>query len=214
MREDCELDECDYEVLPNPIDTDLFAYTRKAPEDRFSILSIRPYDSPTYANDMAVSAVLQLAKHPSFERVRFTFIGDGPLFERTLAPLEGLANVNIQRRFLSQAEIAREHRRHGIFLVPTRLDTHGVSRDEAMASGLVPVTNALNVVREFVDEDSAALAPPDDAAALANEISRMFDDPSLFLGRSAAAAERVRRQRGHEVVIPAELSLLSSAVYG
>jgi glycosyltransferase involved in cell wall biosynthesis len=213
LREDCDLDDRVCEVLPNPIDTSLFGYTPKEAEDRLSILSIRPYDSPTYANDLAVAAVRHLSTRSDFQRLCFTFIGDGPLFEQTLAPLMAYANVKIRRGFLTQEEIAREHARHGIFLVPTRLDTHGVSRDEAMASGLVPVTNALPVIREFVDEDSAGMALPEDAAGLADEISRMVDDPALFLRRSAAAAERVRRERGHEVVIPAELALLSEAVH-
>lgn len=214
MRETCPLRSDDYAVLPNPIDTHLFAYRPKSAPDRFRILSIRPYDSPTYANDLAVSAVLSLASSTDFERLRFTFIGDGPMFEETLAPIAGLANVAIRRGFLSQSEIAREHMRHGIFLVPTRLDTHGVSRDEAMASGLVAVTNVLPVVEEFVDDDCAALAAPDDGAALAGEVSRMIEEPELFLHRSAAAAERVRRERGHQIVIPRELGLLSCAVHG
>jgi glycosyltransferase involved in cell wall biosynthesis len=211
MRADCgdALRSGDYEVIPNPIDTSLFGYDPKCIEDRLSILSIRPYDSSTYANDLSVAAVVHLSQRPDFGRLRFTFIGNGPLFEQTLAPIAGLANVEIRRGFLPQSEIAREHRHHGVFLVPTRLDTHGVSRDEAMASGLVPATNALPVVREFVDSDCAALAPPEDALTLADEISRMIDEPALFLRRSRAAAERVRKERGHERVIPAELELLA-----
>jgi glycosyltransferase involved in cell wall biosynthesis len=199
-----------FSIIPNPIDADLFAYSVKGPEHRFSILSIRPYDSSTYANDLAVSAVLHLSKRPDFDRLSFTFIGDGPLFEQTLEPISRLPNVAIRRGFLTQAEIAHEHSRHGIFLVPTRLDTHGVSRDEAMASGLVPVTSALPVVLEFVDENCAGVAGPEDSYGLAQEIARMVDDPALFLRRSKAAADRILRDRSHQKIIPAELALLSS----
>jgi glycosyltransferase involved in cell wall biosynthesis len=201
-------------VIPNPIDTDLFAYRRKVPEDRFSVLSIRPFDSPTYANDLSVDAIRILSGREGFERMRFTIIGDGPLFDETLAPLRGLANVAIQRRFLDQRQIAREHATHGMFLVPTRLDTHGVSRDEAMASGLVPVTNAVSAVPEFVDDSCAALAPPDDAEGLADALWTMVEQPQLFLARSVAAAARVRLQSGHDRVIPAELALLRDAANG
>jgi glycosyltransferase involved in cell wall biosynthesis len=149
---------------------------------------------------------------PAFERLRFTFIGDGPLFEQTLAPISNLPNVRIRREFLTQANITGEHKRHGVFLVPTRLDTQGVSRDEAMSSGLVPVTNAIPVVREFVDQETAGLAAPDDSLGLADEIWRMVEDPDLYLRRSAAAAERVRRERGHGKIIPMELTLLAEAL--
>lgn len=193
-------------VLHNPIDTDLFAGPPKDPAQRFNILSIRPYDSPSYGNDLAVAVVRELADHPRFADMRFTFIGDGPLFDETLEPLRGLANVTIQRRFLRQEEIAALHRDNGIFLVPTRLDTQGVSRDEAMSSGLVPVTNRVFAVPEFVDESCAGLAEADDAAGLAREIAAMIDDPALFLARSKAAAARVRRQSAHGIIIPQELA--------
>lgn len=193
-------------VLHNPIDTDLFAYRAKDATQRLNVLSIRPYDSPTYGNDMAVAAVLALASHSAFPAMRFNFIGDGPLFDETLAPLRGLANVTIDRRFVRQEEIAALHRENGVFLVPTRLDTQGVSRDEAMASGLVPVTNSVFAVPEFVDERCAGLASADDAEGLAREIAAMVDDPALFLARSAAAAARVRRQSAHGIVIPQELA--------
>jgi glycosyltransferase involved in cell wall biosynthesis len=81
-----------------------------------------------------------------------------------------------------------------------------------MSSGLVPVTNAISVVREFVDQETAGLATPDDSLGLADEIWRMVEDPDLYLRRSAAAAERVRRERGHGKIIPMELTLLAEAL--
>lgn len=212
-REDLDgrLRDGDYAVIPNPIDTDLFEYCPKSPDDRFRLLMIRPFDSPTYANDLAVSAIASLALSDGFDRLQCTIIGDGPLFEQTLAPLPRLPNIRVERRFLTQDEIAAMHREHGIFLVPTRLDTQGVSRDEAMASGLVPVTNAIPVVAEFVDESCAGLAPPDDSEGLDRAIREMIDSPELFLARSAAAAARVRRHRGHCRIIPTELGLLGEA---
>ncbi len=210
MREDSE--PHDYAILPNPIDTDLFHYAPKTAKCRLSILSIRPFDSASYANDLSVRAVLRLSERGAFDKLHFTFIGDGPLFDPTLAPIAHFHNVEIHRRFLTQSQIACEHRRHGIFLVPTRLDTQGVSRDEAMASGLVPVTNRLPVVDEFVDERCAGLARPEDADDLADQISLMIANPALFLRRSAAAAERIRQTSSHERVIPSELSLLAQGI--
>lgn len=215
-REDMgdRLDAARPAAIPNPIDTDLFRYRRKAPEDRLKVLVIRPFDSRTYGNDLAVSAILRLCRTPVFERLRFTIFGDGPLFSDTLATLPQAANIAVHRHFLTQPQIVEQHATHGIFLVPTRLDTQGVSRDEAMSSGLVPVTNRAGAVPEFVDGSCAALVPADDAEAIADAIAEMAADPELFLARSAQAAARVRRQSGHEVVIPAELALLAGATNG
>ena len=201
-------------VIHNPIDTDLFAYRKKDAKDRLRIFMLRPFDSWTYGNDLAVSAILRLRERAEFNRLRFTICGRGPMFDEVTAPLRGVANVEVRPTFLSQQEIAAEHGRHGIFLVPTRLDTQGVSRDEAMASGLVPVTNAVSAVPEFVDENCAGLASADDAVGLADAIWTMVERPELFLARSVQAAERVRKQSGHEVIIPRELELLQEAAGG
>jgi glycosyltransferase involved in cell wall biosynthesis len=118
--------------------------------------------------------------------------------------------VTIDKRFLRQDEIAALHARHGVFLVPTRLDTQGVSRDEAMSSGLVPVTNGVFAVPEFVDGSCAVVAGADDAAALAAGIAAMIDDPALFLARCKAAALRVRAQSGQSLIIPRELAWMEA----
>lgn len=201
-------------VIHNPIDTDLFAYRPRRVEDRLHILMLRPFDSRTYGNDLAVSAILHLRERDGFDRLRFTILGRGPMFDETVRPLRNLANVDLREGFLSQREIAEEHGRHGMFLVPTRLDTQGVSRDEAMSSGLVPVTNAVSAVPEFVDEGCAGLAAPDDAAGLADAIWTMVNDPQLYLARSNQAAARVRAQSGHRLIIPRELALLQDAAHG
>lgn len=201
-------------VIPNPIDTDLFRYMQKVAADRFAVLMIRPFDSDLYGNDLAVAAIADLSRRPHFDRFRFTIVGDGPHYHRTVAPLRGLRNIRFEQRFLTQPEIARFHAGHGIFLVPTRMDTQGVSRDEAMSSGLVPVTNAVHAVPEFADTASAVLAPAEDAGALTDGMTAMADDPRLFLRRSAAAAARVRAQSGKDIVMPLELAHLAAAASG
>lgn len=201
-------------VIPNPIDTDLFFYQPRPAAQRFNVLMLRPFDSRGYGNDLAVSAILQLSEWAGFDRLLFTIVGDGPLMDATLAPLRHLGNVTVERGFMTQARVAELHREHGIFLVPTRIDTQGVSRDEAMSSGLVPVTNAIPAVQEFVSGECGELAPPEDAGALASGIRRMAEEPGLFEARSAAAAARIRRQSAAAMVVPQELALLRSAADG
>lgn len=197
-----------YSIVHNPIDTDLFGYRPKSASDRLAVLSIRPFASRTYANDLSVEAVLRLSKEPEFGEMRFRFIGDGQLFDETLEPLRDFENVQIERRFLTQREIAEQHREHGVFLVPTRMDTQGVSRDEAMSSGLVPVSNAVAAVPEFVDDESGVLVPGDDAPAIADALIGLVRDPDRFLRLSAGAADRVRRQAAADLVVSQELGLI------
>jgi FkbM family methyltransferase len=200
-----------YSVIHNFIDTDLFAYEPKAPDLRSRILSIRPYSSRKYANDLATKAVLELSKEPFFSELEFRFIGDGRLFEETVEPLRGFPNVILERGFLRQEEIANLHREYGVLLTPTRMDAQGVSRDEAMSSGLVPVTNRVAAIPEFVDDQCGMLVDAEDYVGLAGAIARLYRDPELFLRLSKAAAERVRRQSARAQTIERELKFLGSA---
>jgi len=195
-------------IIPNPIDTELFAYVPKAADQRFRILMIRPFDSRCYANDIAVRTICDLQDDGRGGDFEFRIFGDGPLFDETIAPLLGRPNITIYRRFLTQAEIAREHQLSGLFLVPTRLDTQGVSRDEAMSSGLVPVTSEIDPVVKFVDESCGVLSPSDDASAMAAAIRRVADDAELFAELSRAAARRVRASRSNQSVVGMDMSLL------
>lgn len=199
------------EIVHNPIDTELFPQLHKSAEARKRILSIRPFASPKYANDLTVQAILELRDDPRFSQLEFTIVGSGPLFSELTAPLVDLPNVTLREEFLLQHEIAELHRAHGIFLSPTRMDSQGVSRDEAMSSGLVPVTNRITAVPEFVDDSCGILVPPEDPRALADAIRRLFDDPELFLSLSAGAAARVRQQSAKTVIIPKELALIGAA---
>ncbi|MFK0095460.1 glycosyltransferase [Pseudomonas sp. NPDC090592] len=200
------LPEGQYEIIHNPINTENFSFVQKAPEQRKKVLSIRPYTSRTYANDLTVKAIELLAEKPWFEDMSFRLVGDGPLFEETLAPLRAYSNVHIERGFLNHGEIATLHKEHGVFLCPSRMDTQGVSRDEAMASGLVPVTTAVAAIPEFVDKESGFVVEPESAVQLAEALERIYLDQALFSTLSRQAAQRVRGQSDWKKMATLELN--------
>lgn len=197
-----------YSIINNPINTEIFQYVKKDAEQRYHILSIRPYATRKYANDLSVKCILELSKRPDFKKFEITMIGDGKLFDDVLAPLKRYENVHILRTFLRQEEIYEYHKKNGIFLVPTRQDSQGVSKDEAMSSGLIPVTNAVTAIPEFVDASCGVLSPGEDYLDMAHQIGRIVDNPALFLSMSRAAAERVRRQTASDIIIQRELKLI------
>jgi len=204
-----DLSSIRHSVIHNFIDPEVFPYAPKSAQDRLRLLSIRPFVSRAYANDLTVKALQVIADEPWFNELQITIVGDGELFDDTTRPLAGISNVTLVKRFLTQGEIAALHRQHGVFLSPTRMDTQGVSRDEAMSSGLVPVTNAVAAVPEFVSEDCGFLAAAEDYAGLAAAIRQLRDDPQRFLAMSDAAAKRVRSQSGFDQTIGRELALIA-----
>ena len=184
----------------------------KNEEQRKKILSIRPYASRTYANDLSVETILQLSKKSWFNELEIKIIGDGLLFDETLEPLKKFENVKIERGFLTQEDIAKLHKHYGIFLVPSRMDTQGVSRDEAMSSGLVPITNEVAAIPEFVDESCGILAPSDDFLVMAEGIEKLYNKPEMFLQMSENAAKRVRTQTSPEYTIQKEIELIKGYI--
>lgn len=197
-----------YTIIHNCIDTNLFQYVQKTPDQRKKLLSIRPYANEKYANDLTVKCIQELAKKDYFSELEIRIIGNGELFDRTLKPLQKYENIIIEKRFLRQDEIAAMHRQYGVFLTPTRMDAQGVSRDEAMSSGLVPVTNAVAAIPEFTDTDCAILAPGEDYKAMAEGIDSLYHDEEKFMKMSANAAKRVRNQSSSQYTIDKEIELI------
>lgn len=197
-------------IIHNVIDTELFDYVPKDVEQRFKLLWVRSAASMKYGADMAVE-VFKAALEYSPE-VEVTIIGDGKHFHLFENAFNNDSRVRIERRFASQDEIAELHKRHGIFVVPTRLDSQGVSRDEAMSSGLVPVTNNVSAIPEFVDTTSGILAPAENASELAAGLVQLLQDPARFAAMSAAAAERVRLQAGPEATVTKEIEIIKGEI--
>lgn len=197
-----------YSIIHNCIDTEMFNYIKKDSEQRKNLLSIRPYASNKYANDLTVKCIMELAKEPFFEELQFRIMGNGEHFDRITAPLKKYSNVILEKRFLRQDEIASLHKHYGIFITPTRMDAQGVSRDEAMSSGLVPITNAVTAIPEFVDETCGILAPGEDYLQMAEGIKKLYYDADLFEQMSENAARRVRQQTAKEFTICKEIALI------
>lgn len=201
-----------YSVIHNCIDTNMFKYVKKDSEQRKKLLSIRPYASRKYGNDLTVRAIQELSKEQFFKELKFLIIGDGKLFDETLEPIRKYKNVEISKKFLRQSEIAELYQEYGIALIPTREDTQGVSRDEAMASGLVPVTNAVTAIPEFVDDSCGILAPDEDYLEMAKGIKALYYDSDMFLRMSEKAAQRVREQSTKEYTIDKEIDIICNSL--
>ncbi len=194
-------------VIHNYIDTNLFEFQNKSPKNNLRLLSIRPFTSSTYANDLTTKTILELSKHNDFKKMQFTIVGDGVLFDEITKPLKNFPNVTIHKKFLTQPEIAEMHKQHDIFLVPTRMDSQGVSRGEAMASGLVPITNKVAAIPEFVDNECGIVVEAEDYKAMAHALIELVNSPYKVKKLSNASSKRVKAQCNYEATIGEELKL-------
>lgn len=207
----CQMDDGRWSVIHNPIDTRLFNYREKRASDRFKIVSVRPHASQVYANDVVAQTVLHLSQHPLFEQMSFLLVGDGPLWEENFSGLTHLPNVRFHRGFLESRELAALYADSGLFLCPSRGDTQGVSRGEAMASGMVAVTNAVGSIGEFASQVDTLLCDSLDPVLFAEKIVGLLEHPDRFLAMSRAARNRVLDQLDAATVTAQELALLGLA---
>ncbi len=208
-EEDLGLKSVNHQVIPNYIDEQLFNYVPKQDSDRLKIFSIRPYDNHNYAADLIITCIMELSKKPFFSELCFHIQGFGHTFKEKTKVVAHFDNVTVVEGILDQRQISQLHKHHGVALIPTRFDTQGVSLGEAMASGLVPVTNACAAITEFIPSDCAVLAPADDVKAMVRGIEEMYYSPEIFHQKSKQAASHIRKIAGKKATIDQELKLLN-----
>lgn len=207
-EEDTDCKVANYEIIPNVVDENIFNFMSKSKEDRKKILTIRPFASRKYANDLTVKALLKLSKEDFFKEMEVSIYGKGSMFNEILKPLRKFENIKIYEKFLTQEEITNEHKKHGIFMCPTRLDAQGVSMCEAMSSGLIPITNGVTAIPEYVSKDTGILAEEEDYMGLYKGIKELYEDPDKFIEMSKNASKKINNQCGIEVVIEKELKAI------
>lgn len=200
-------DETRSAIVHNVIDGSIFDHQVKGADQRYKLLWVRSAHAYNYGADIAAALVRSLKETIYWDKLQITIVGDGEYFSE-FDEFRDEPNVRVQRGFISQKEIADLHKDHGLFLVPSRFDTQGVSRDEAMSSGLVPITNPVTAIPEFVDDSCAIQFEESNIPDAIEKIVSLFESPERFLTMSRNAAERVRAQSGPSNTVAKEMEVL------
>ncbi|MCX7887602.1 MAG: glycosyltransferase family 4 protein, partial [Verrucomicrobiae bacterium] len=99
--------------------------------------------------------------------------------------------------FRTAAEVAGEHRRAQVFVLPSRIENSPNALTEAMVSGMPVVATAVGGVPSLVEHGrTGILVPPEDPVRLAEAILDLLENPDkrAALGRAAQAVARVRHR--------------------
>lgn len=195
-------------VIHNFIDSDFYNYRERDDKAFSRILLLRPFVKRKYAADIAIGALLRLSRRPEFNGLSITVVGFGGEFRAKTEPLRAFSNVRILERYNTPEQMRELYAEHGVYLCPTRHDTQGVSFCEAMASGMVCVTNRVSAIPEFADDTTAILRPSDNIAAYADGILQAVSNASAARIMGRKAAERMRAQCGIEATLVREMNLI------
>lgn len=198
------------QVIHNFINYEYFAANPKRPEDRLRILSIKNHATKMYANDLTAKAIIELSERTWFNQVTFELYGDGVLFEENYGELirKNYPNVNIHRNFVSHKKMKELFHTNGIFLSPTRMDSHQITTSEAMSAGMAVITSNAGPIREFLDESCGSVFDFDNYWMMAEDIEYLYYHPAEFLRKSQNAVKRIRTQCSYENTIGRELGLI------
>lgn len=150
--------------------------------------------------DTLLEAIAILAKTRPGVEIRIAGRGKDAERLRTYAAKLGIEkNVKLLGA-VSDAERNALFARAAVQLMPSRFEGFGLAAAEAMAAGVPLVASSAGSLPEVVDAPrGGVLVPPGDAAALAEAVAKLLDDPLAREKLSITARQSARRFRWQAV---------------
>lgn len=197
-----------YKIIPNFIDYAGFKIDDIFSRKTNNILIVRSFESKKYANDISVKILNTLNTLRNDFTV--TIIGKGKLFDSCIENLQiPTERLRSYKKTLSRNELKYyfKNSEYSFFLCPTRQDAQGVTMCEAMASGLLIVTNNSTAIPEFIGKSYAIIE--DDIKSTALLMSKAMDNRDDFYLKTSNAMEYVKNNLSSEILIKKELDLIN-----
>lgn len=147
---------------------------------------------PRKGHDVLIEALAQVADRPwraAFYGAR-DFAPDWAAQVRARIGATGLGARIALRGPVPSAALEAAYLGADIFCLPSRHEGYGMAFAEAMAHGLPVLAADIAAAREVIGPGAGWLSPPDDAAALAENLALLLDDPSRRRAMGAAAHAR------------------------
>ena len=180
-------------LVPNSVDVRRLQADERRPEPGRVLAVARLVEKKGLADLVAACALLAERR-----QVRLVIVGDGPC-RAQLASQAASLGLDLELRGAQPREVVLgELRRAAVFALPCVVAADG-DRDglptsvlEAMALGVPVVTTAVNGLADAVLEGLTGLVVPQrDAAALADALGRLLDDPALSAQLAVKARHHV-----------------------
>jgi len=190
-------------IIPNPIDTALFTYTKKDVQSRKRGISVRGLEWK-YGVDIAIKA------YSNFWKSSLTILGTGPLeiYMRNLSK-KCRSNVSFLNTHVEHNKMPELYAKYGYFVAPSRTEAQGVAMCEAMACGLPVVATNVGGIPEFVKNGiNGILVPPENPKALRNAVNQLLTDEELYNMLSEDGAKYVKENLSHEEIYKKEYAVL------
>jgi phosphatidylinositol alpha-mannosyltransferase len=204
--------ETDWQIIPNGVNVDDFHPNGRRPMDAVlqhpRLLFLGRLDPRNGLNTVIDAMPRILARYPQAELV---VVGDGPLrgyYERQTRRLKGRV------RFVGRVYRERPayYGESDLYLCPTDKASFGITLLEAMACGTPMIVSDVPGFRELVDGGSeAVLVPPGNAAAWADTVVELLEDPARRAVMGQAGLDKVAHY-SWEVVVDRVMAVYRSVL--
>ncbi len=186
-------------VIPNPIDTNIFNYTKKDAHVKNKGISVRRLGWK-YGIDIAIKAFSNLRE------TNLTILGTGPLenYMRNLAH-KCRSKVSFMTTHFDHNKMPDVYARFGYFVAPSRTEAQGVAMCEAMACGLPVIATKVGGIPEFVKNGiNGILVPPENPKALRKAIEQILTNEQIYEMLSEKGSDFVRENLSHNEIYKKE----------
>jgi len=176
------------EVVPNPVDSDLFVPGERAPDPACILVAGRV--ERMKGQDVLIEALPAIRRAVPSAHVRLVGADGGA----SAAVAQRSRELGVESAVSFEGAVAREelpavYASAAVCVVPSRFEAFGYTCVEAMACGRPVVASRVGGLAEIVEhEREGLLVAPEDPAALAAAVIRLLGDPAL--GRRLGAAAR------------------------
>jgi glycosyltransferase involved in cell wall biosynthesis len=140
-------------------------------------------------DEHAIDVFIEVIKRRSSTRA--LIVGGGPLLPRyqVAVAAAGVENAFTFTGYVAYDDLPEYYRRMGVFVAPVHTESFGHVVPLAMSMGIPVAAYAAGALPEIL-ADPGVLAPPRDAAKLAEIICRLLEDRPRSLALGAANRER------------------------
>ncbi len=176
-----KLNNKNFQVVPNVVDTNFFIYSKKSKKSKIEILHVSCFEDKS----KNISGILRVLKRLSEKRNDFIcrMVGDG-VDKKTLekyAEELGILNKCVFFEGLKTGkELVEIYTDADFMLMFSNYETMSVVIAEAFSAGLPVVSTNVGGITEIVSEDKGILVDSKDELALENAINLMLSNYMLY----------------------------------
>ena len=195
------------EVIPNPVDTNLFKYQDDIVNNIGKTVSIRGLQNTKYGIDLGIEAFA------NENEISFDIYGQGKLYSKYVDLIRRKkSNTRIFKVALQHSQIPSLLSKYSIFIAPSRVEAQGVSMCEAMSCGLPIVATNIGGIPEFVRNGiDGFLVEKENPEAIINAVKNLVSNPKKLIEYGKNARKNIERICSSDIICKQEIRILYNA---